>query len=265
MSEYQLPKVWEMPPVMGGVWGGLNRPTAGARFKQDLPKGDKPFQLYSLPTPNGLKATIMLEELRELGVTEAAYDAFLIKIDKGDQFGSDFVAINPNSKIPAMVDYSEPSPVRVFESSHILLYLADKFGHFIPKNPAKKTEVLNWLFWQTGAAPFLGGGFGHFFFYAPEKIEYAINRFSMEAKRQLDLLDKELSQKAYIAGDSYSIADIAIWAWYGRLAQDKIWDQAGIFLDVKEYKHLKNWAETIHQRPAVQRALTVHYQDISSH
>lgn len=262
MSEYTLPDVWSVPSEMGGAWGGLNRPTAGARFDQELPKGDKPFQLYTLPTPNGIKATIMLEELRELGVTEAEYDAFRIKIGDGDQFGSDFVAINPNSKIPAMLDYSEKEPVRVFESANILLYLAEKFNQLIPEDYAKRTEVLNWLFWQTGAAPFLGGGFGHFFHYAPEKIEYAINRFAMEAKRQLDLLDKELASKAYIAGDDYTIADIAIWSWYGRLAQDKIWDRAGIFLDVKEYKNLQAWTEKIANRPAVKRGLEVTYTDI---
>ena len=199
MSDYQLPEVWEAPSQMGGAWGGLNQPTAGARFEQSLPKGDQPFQLYTLPTPNGIKATIMLEELKELGV-DAGYDAYRIKIGDGDQFGSDFVAINPNSKIPAMLDQSGDQAIRVFESANILLYLAEKFGKLIPTDPAKRTEVLNWLFWQTGAAPFLGGGFGHFFHYAPEKIEYAINRFAMEAKRQLDLLDKELATKPYIAG-----------------------------------------------------------------
>lgn len=263
MSEYQLPEIWENPPQMGGAWGGLNQPTAGARFEQDLPKGDKPFQLYTLPTPNGIKATIMLEELRELGIKEADYDAFRIKIGDGDQFGSDFVAMNPNSKIPAMLDLSGNQPIRVFESANILLYLAEKFGQLIPENHAERTEVLNWLFWQTGAAPFLGGGFGHFFHYAPEKIEYAINRFAMEAKRQLDLLDKELSKRAYIAGNEYTIADIAIWSWYGRLAQDKIWDRAGIFLDVKEYKYLQAWTEKIANRPAVKRGLEVEYQDIN--
>ena len=245
MSDYQLPEVWEAPSQMGGAWGGLNQPTAGARFEQTLPKGDQPFQLYTLPTPNGIKVTIMLEELRELGV-DAGYDAYRIKIGEGDQFGSDFVAINPNSKIPA----------------NILLYLAEKFGELIPVDPAKRTEVLNWLFWQTGAAPFLGGGFGHFFHYAPEKIEYAINRFAMEAKRQLDLLDKELATKPYIAGEDYSIADIAIWSWYGRLAQDKVWDRAGIFLDVKKYKHLQAWTEKIANRPAVKRGLEVDYKEI---
>ena len=194
MSDYQLPEVWKAPSQMGGAWGGLNQPTAGARFEQTLPKGDQPFQLYTLPTPNGIKATIMLEELKELGV-DAGYDDYRIKIGEGDQFGSDFVAINPNSKIPAMLDRSGDQAIRVFESANILLYLAEKFGKLIPTDPVKRTEVLNWLFWQTGAAPFLGGGFGHFFHYAPEKIEYAINRFAMEAKRHLDLLDKELATK----------------------------------------------------------------------
>ncbi|MBF0845752.1 glutathione-dependent disulfide-bond oxidoreductase, partial [Streptococcus danieliae] len=220
------------------------------------------FQLYSLSTPNGIKALIMFEELRELGIAEADYDAFRIKIGDGDQFGSDFVSINPNSKIPALLDLSADKPVRVFESANILLYLAEKFEQFLPKDPADRNEVLNWLFWQTGAAPFLGGGFGHFFHYAPEKIEYAINRFAMEAKRQLDLLDKELADKPYIAGDSYSIADIAIWSWYGRLAQDKIWDKAGHFLNVGEYQNLQAWTAKIAQRPAVQRALDVNYQEI---
>ena len=263
MSDYQLPEVWEAPSQMGGAWGGLNQPTAGARFEQTLPKGDQPFQLYTLPTPNGIKATIMLEELKELGV-DAGYDAYRIKIGEGDQFGSDFVAINPNSKIPAMLDQSGEEAIRVFESANILLYLAEKFGQLIPTDLAKRTEVLNWLFWQTGAAPFLGGGFGHFFHYAPEKIEYAINRFAMEAKRQLDLLDKELATKPYIAGDDYTIADIAIWSWYGRLAQDKIWDRAGVFLDVKEYKHLQAWTEKIANRPAVKRGLEVDYKEIDA-
>lgn len=262
MSQYKVPEIWENPANLGGAWGGLNQPTAGSRFEQTLPKGEKPFQLYSLSTPNGIKALIMFEELRELGIAEADYDAFRIKIGDGDQFGSDFVSINPNSKIPALLDLSGDKPVRVFESANILLYLAEKFDQFIPKDPADRNEVLNWLFWQTGAAPFLGGGFGHFFHYAPEKIEYAINRFAMEAKRQLDLLDKELATKPYIAGDSYSIADIAIWSWYGRLAQDKIWDKAGHFLNVGEYQNLQAWTAKIAQRPAVQRALEVNYQEI---
>ncbi|MBF0699908.1 glutathione-dependent disulfide-bond oxidoreductase [Streptococcus danieliae] len=262
MSQYKVPEIWENPANLGGAWGGLNQPTAGSRFEQTLPKGEKPFQLYSLSTPNGIKALIMFEELRELGIAEADYDAFRIKIGDGDQFGSDFVSINPNSKIPALLDLSGDKPVRVFESANILLYLAEKFDQFLPTDPADRNEVLNWLFWQTGAAPFLGGGFGHFFHYAPEKIEYAINRFAMEAKRQLDLLDKELATKPYIAGDSYSIADIAIWSWYGRLAQDKIWDKAGHFLNVGEYQNLQAWTAKIAQRPAVQRALEVNYQEI---
>lgn len=262
MSQYKVPEIWENPANLGGAWGGLNQPTAGSRFEQTLPKGEKPFQLYSLSTPNGIKALIMFEELRELGIAEADYDAFRIKIGDGDQFGSDFVSINPNSKIPALLDLSGDKPVRVFESANILLYLAEKFDQFLPTDPADRNEVLNWLFWQTGAAPFLGGGFGHFFHYAPEKIEYAINRFAMEAKRQLDLLDKELATKPYIAGDSYSIADIAIWSWYGRLAQDKIWDKAGHFLNVGAYQNLQAWTAKIAQRPAVQRALEVNYQEI---
>lgn len=259
MTSYTLPDIWENPSQMGGAWGGLNQPTAGSRFEQHLPKGEKTFQLYSLGTPNGIKATIMLEELKELGL-KADYDLFKIAIGEGDQFGSDFVSINPNSKIPALLD--QESHTRVFESSSILLYLAEKFQVLLPKTLTEKTEVLNWLFWQTGAAPFLGGGFGHFFHYAPEKLEYPINRFAMEAKRQLDLLDKELAKKPYIAGEDYSIADIAIWSWYGRLAQDNIWDKAGIFLDVKSYKHLQAWTEKIAQRPAVQRGLNANYKEI---
>lgn len=220
MTDYEIPKVWENPQDLGGAWGGLNQPTAGSRFEQKLPKGDKPFQVYSLGTPNGAKVTILLEELLELGLEEAAYDLYRISISEGQQFGSDFVAINPNSKIPAMLDCSGEEPISVFESSNILLYLAERFGQFLPENWAERTETLNWLFWQTGAAPFLGGGFGHFFHYAPEALEYPINRFAMEAKRQLDLLDKELATKAYIAGDTYTIADIAIWSWYGQLAKD---------------------------------------------
>ena len=262
MSEYQLPEVWENPANMGGAWGGLNQPTAGARFEQELPRGDKPLQVYSLGTPNGVKVTILLEELRELGVEAADYDLYKIAIGEGDQFGSDFVTLNPNSKIPVLLDQSESEPISVFESANILLYLAEKFGQLIPTDATKRTQVLNWLFWSAGAAPFLGGGFGHFFHYAPEKIEYPINRFAMEAKRQLDLLDKELAKRAYIAGDEYSIADIAIWSWYGQLAQDKLWPRAGHFLNVSEYKHLQAWTEKIAQRPAVKRGLSVEYQSI---
>lgn len=262
MTDYQLPEVWENPASMGGAWGGLNQPTAGARFEQKLPVGKQPLQLYSLGTPNGVKVTILLEELRELGLAEANYDLHKIAIGDGDQFGSDFVAINPNSKIPALLDRSGAEDVRIFESASILLYLADKFGQFIPTDFAKRTEVLNWLFWSTGAAPFLGGGFGHFYHYASEKLEYPINRFAMEAKRQLDLLDKELAMKPYIAGEDYTIADIAIWSWYGQLAQDKLWPRAGHFLNVKEYKNLQAWTEKIAQRLAVQRGLKVEHKSI---
>ncbi|GGE25212.1 glutathione-dependent disulfide-bond oxidoreductase [Streptococcus himalayensis] len=262
MTDYKLPEVWEAPESMDGKWGGLNRPTAGSRFEQTLPVGEKPFQLYSLGTPNGVKVTIMFEELKELGLTGADYDLYRIAIGEGDQFGSDFVAINPNSKIPALLDLSGDKPVRVFESAAILLYLAEKFETLLPSNSIERTEVLNWLFWQTGAAPFLGGGFGHFFHYAPESIEYAIHRFAMEAKRQLDLLDKELATKPYIAGNDYTIADIAIWSWYGQLSQDKLWDKAGVFLNVKEYPHLQAWTEKIAARPAVKRGLAADYQSI---
>lgn len=257
MSEYQLPKIWTAPQNMGGTFGRLNQPTAGARFEQHLPSGDKPFQLYSVGTPNGVKATIMLEELRELGISNAEYDAFNITIPDADQFGSDFVAINPNSKIPAMLDNSGDKAVRIFESASILLYLADKFNVLIPDSFDQRAEVMNWLIWSTGAAPFLGGGFGHFYHYAPHKIEYAIDRFSMEAKRQLDVLDKELAQKPYIAGEVYSIADIAIWSWWGQLALDHLYKGAGEFLDVTSYVHLQEWASRIAQRPAVQRGLNV--------
>ncbi|MGT2812799.1 glutathione-dependent disulfide-bond oxidoreductase [Streptococcus minor] len=262
MSDYQLPEVWENPANIGGAWGGLNQPTAGARFEQRLPVGDKPLQVYSLGTPNGVKVTILLEELKELGVMEADYDLYQISISSRDQFGSGFVALNPNSKIPVLCDQSGEQDIRVFESANILLYLADKFGHFIPSDFAKRTEVLNWLFWSTGAAPFLGGGFGHFYHYSPEKLEYPINRFAMEAKRQLDLLDKELAKKSYIAGEVYTIADIAIWSWYGQLIQDKLWPKAGHFLNVQEYKHLQEWTSRIAQRPAVQRGLGVDYKAI---
>ena len=235
---YQLPKVWSAADSDQGKFSGINQPTAGARFEQKLPVGREPFQLYSLGTPNGVKVTIMLEELLAAGVTEAAYDLYKISIMDGDQFGSDFVKINPNSKIPALLDQSGHKPIPVFESANIL------------------------LFWQTGAAPFLGGGFGHFFNYAPEKLEYPINRFTMEAKRQLDLLDKELAKKAYIAGDDYSIADIAIWSWYGQLVQEKLYPGAAEFLDAASYKHLSAWAEKIAARPAVQRGLAAEYQEI---
>lgn len=259
---YQLPKVWSAADSNQGKFSGINQPTAGARFEQTLPVGKETFQLYSLGTPNGVKVTIMLEELLAAGVTEATYDLYKINIMDGDQFGSDFVKINPNSKIPALLDQSFDKPITVFESANILLYLAEKFGKLIPSDLVGRTEVLNWLFWQTGAAPFLGGGFGHFFNYASEKLEYPINRFTMEAKRQLDLLDKELAKKAYIAGDDYSIADIAIWSWYGQLVQDKLYPGAAEFLDALSYKHLSAWAEKIAARPAVQRGLAAEYQEI---
>lgn len=262
MSEYQIPQVWSAADSNQGKFSGINQPTAGARFEQSLPVGDKDLQLYSLGTPNGVKVTILLEELLAAGVAEAAYDLYKISIMDGDQFGSDFVKVNPNSKIPALLDRSGQEPIRVFESAHILLYLAEKFGRFLPADPAQKTEVLNWLFWQTGAAPFVGGGFGHFFNYASEKLEYPINRFTMETKRQLDLLDKELAQKAYIAGDDYTIADIAIWSWYGQLVQDKIYPRAAEFLDAASYQHLNAWANKIAQRPGVQRGLAAEYQAI---
>lgn len=259
---YTPPKVWSAADSDQGKFSGINRPTAGSRFEQTLPVGAAPFQVYSLGTPNGIKVAVMFEELLELGFKEAAYDLYQISIMDGDQFGSDFVKVNPNSKIPALLDQTGEKPVRVFESSAILLYLAERFKALIPEEPSQRTEVLNWLFWQTGAAPFLGGGFGHFFHYAPEKLEYPINRFSMEAKRQLDLLDKELAQKPYIAGQEYSIADIAIWSWYGRLAQDALYQGSYEFLDLDSYVHLKAWTEKIAQRPAVQRGLAANYQSI---
>lgn len=261
---YQKPRVWSDQNSSQGTFTGINRPTAGARFEQTLPKGDKPFQLYSMGTPNGVKVTILLEELKALGL-EVDYDLYKIDILSGDQFGSDFVSINPNSKIPALLDQSTSSAVRVFESSHILLYLAEKFEAFLPSHLPEKTATLNWLFWQTGAAPFLGGGFGHFYNYAPEALEYPINRFSMEAKRQLDLLDKELATKPYIAGEDYTIADMAIWSWYGQLALDKLYAGAHEFLDLPSYKYLTAWAEKIAQRPAVQAGLAADYKALTDH
>ncbi|SHO55720.1 glutathione-dependent disulfide-bond oxidoreductase [Vibrio quintilis] len=252
-NEYIPPKVWTMNEENGGQWASINRPDSGARHEQVLPVGQHPLQLYSMGTPNGQKVTIMLEELLALGVTEAEYDAFLIKIGEGDQFGSGFVSVNPNSKIPALVDRSGETPVNVFESGNILFYLAEKFGHFLPEETAARTEVMNWLFWLQGSAPYLGGGFGHFFAYAPEKFEYPINRFAMEAKRQLDVLDKQLAKHTFIAGEALSIADIAIWPWYGSLALDNSYTDAGEFLDVKSYQHLQRWAQMMAERPAVQR------------
>jgi GST-like protein len=240
----------------GGQWASINRPDSGARFERELPVGSHPIQLYSMGTPNGQKVTIMLEELLALGVKEAEYDAFLIRIGESDQFSSGFVAVNPNSKIPAMVDRSGDEPVNVFESGNILFYLAEKFGHFLPKEGAARAEVMNWLFWLQGSAPYLGGGFGHFYAYAPEKFEYPINRFAMEAKRQLDVLDKQLAKHTFIAGEEISIADIAIWPWYGNLALGKAYN-AGEFLDVESYKHVQRWAKMMLERPAVQRGRIV--------
>lgn len=255
-NEYTPPKVWVMDNESGGQWASINRPDSGARHEQDLPVGSHPLQLYSMGTPNGQKVTIMLEELLALGVSEAEYDAYLIDIGDGDQFSSGFVGVNPNSKIPALVDRSGDTSINVFESGAILLYLADKFGHFLPKDIKSRTEVMNWLFWLQGSAPYLGGGFGHFYAYAPEKFEYPINRFSMETKRQLDVLDKQLANNKYIAGDEYSIADMAIWPWYGNLVLGNIYDAAE-FLDVASYTNLRRWANEISERRAVQRGRTV--------
>lgn len=255
-SEYIPPRVWTMDSENGGQWASINRPDSGARFERELPVGSHPIQLYSMGTPNGQKVTIMLEELLALGVKEAEYDAFLIRIGESDQFSSGFVAVNPNSKIPAMVDRSGDEPVNVFESGNILFYLAEKFGHFLPKEGAARAQVMNWLFWLQGSAPYLGGGFGHFYAYAPEKFEYPINRFAMEAKRQLDVLDKQLAKHTFIAGEEISIADIAIWPWYGNLALGKAYN-AGEFLDVESYTHVQRWAKMMLERPAVQRGRIV--------
>jgi len=255
-TTYTPPKVWTWEQGSGGQFASINRPIAGATHDKELPVGEHPFQLYSLATPNGVKATVMLEELLELGVKEAEYDAWLIKIGDGDQFGSGFVEINPNSKIPALHDRCGEAPVRVFESASILMHLAEKFGHFLPKDGAARTEVMNWVFWQMGSAPYLGGGFGHFYAYAPEKYEYPINRFTMEAKRQLDVLNRELAGRTYIAGEEYSIADIAIWPWYGQLVLGRLYDAAE-FLDVESYEHVMRWAKAIDARPAVQRGRMV--------
>ncbi|MDH7975972.1 glutathione-dependent disulfide-bond oxidoreductase [Sphingomonas sp. AR_OL41] len=255
-TDYTPPKVWTWNKANGGRFAAINRPVAGATHDKELPVGQHPFQLYSLGTPNGVKVTIMFEELLELGHTGAEYDAWLINIGEGDQFGSGFVAINPNSKIPALMDRSGPEPQRLFESGAMLLYLAEKFGEFLPSDPATRTEALSWLFWQMGSAPFLGGGFGHFYAYAPFKIEYAIDRFAMEVKRQLDVLDRRLADNAYLAGDVYTIADIAVWPWYGALVKGLAYD-AGEFLQVQEYKNVLRWADAIAARPAVQRGRMV--------
>ncbi|MBI6899119.1 glutathione-dependent disulfide-bond oxidoreductase [Pseudomonas putida] len=253
---YVPPKVWTFEAPSGGQFASINRPVAGPTHDKPLPTGKHPLQLYSLATPNGVKVTILLEELLALGHGDAEYDAWLIRIGEGDQFGSGFVQVNPNSKIPALLDRSVEPPVRVFESGSILLYLAEKFGAFLPKDLATRTETLNWLFWQMGSAPYLGGGFGHFYVYAPEKFEYAINRFTMEAKRQLDVLDRRLGESAYLGGPEYSIADIAVWPWYGQLVRGNLYGAAE-FLAVHEYPNVQRWAEAIAQRPAVQRGTRV--------
>lgn len=255
-ENYTPPKVWTWDKENGGQWAGTNRPIAGATHDKTLPIGKHPLQLYSLATPNGVKIGVMLEELLALGHTGAEYDAWLIDIGKGDQFGSDFVEINPNSKIPALMDHSITPPQRVFESGNILLYLAEKFGALIPKDHAGRTECLSWLFWQMGSAPYLGGGFGHFYAYAPFKMEYPINRFAMETKRQLDVLDRHLADRDWMAGNDYSIADIAIWSWYGNLVLSRAYNAAE-FLDVTSYKNVLRWANTIDARPAVIRGRKV--------
>ena len=255
-SDYTPPKVWTWNPGNGGEFAKINRPVAGPTHDAELPVGRHPLQLYSLATPNGQKVTILLEELLAAGHRGAEYDAWLIKINEGQQFGSGFVAVNPNSKIPALVDRSGPAPIRVFESGAILLYLAEKFGAFVPSEPAARAECLSWLMWQMGAAPYLGGGFGHFYAYAPVKIEYAIDRFAMEVKRQLDVLDKQLANHEIVAGSAYTIADMAIWPWYGGLVKGAIYNAAE-FLSVHEYTHVVRWAEAIGQRPAVRRGRIV--------
>lgn len=255
-SSYIPPKVWIWEAPSGGQFASINRPVAGASHEKELPVGKHPLQLYSLATPNGVKVTIMLEELLAQGHSGAEYDAWLIRIGEGDQFGSGFVEINPNSKIPAMLDQSVMPAQRVFESGSILVYLAEKFDAFLPKTMPARTETLNWLFWQMGSAPFLGGGFGHFYAYAPEKYEYPINRYTMEVKRQLDLLNRQLAEHEYVAGDEYTIADMAIWPWYGALVLGRLYGAAE-FLDVDSYTHVKRWAEIIDARPAVKRGRRV--------
>jgi GSH-dependent disulfide-bond oxidoreductase len=255
-SEYIPPKVWIWNKPSGGTFASINRPVAGPTHEKELPVGRHPLQLYSLGTPNGVKVTVMLEELLTLGHHDAEYDAWLIKIGEGDQFSTGFVAVNPNSKIPALVDRSGPTPIRVFESGSILVYLAEKFGAFLPTDTAGRAECLSWLFWQMGSAPYLGGGFGHFYTYAPTKIEYAINRFAMEVKRQLDVLDRRLAESEYIAGNTYTIADIAVFPWYGGLVKGWAYS-AGEFLSVQDYKNVQRWADALLERPGVQRGRMV--------
>ena len=255
-TAYTPPEVWTWNKDNGGRFANINRPIAGPTHEKALPVGRHPLQLYSLGTPNGIKVTVMLEELLALGHAGAEYDAWLINIGAGDQFGTGFVEVNPNSKIPALMDRSTPTPTRVFESGAILMYLAEKFDAFLPKDAARRAECLSWLFWQVGSAPYLGGGFGHFYAYAPFKIEYAIDRFAMEVKRQLDVLDRRLAESAYIAGPDYTIADMAIWPWYGALAKGELYG-GGKFLSVHEYTHVLRWADAIAERPAVQRGRMV--------
>lgn len=256
MSKYRPPQVWTFNTESGGQFANINKPTAGAQQERTLPVGRHPLQLYSLATPNGVKVTILLEELLALGHEGAEYDAHLIRINEGEQFGSDFVAINPNSKIPTLLDHSTSPPTRVFESGAILIYLAEKFGAFIPQDSSARAECLSWLMWQMGAGPFLGGGFGHFYAYAPEKWEYPINRYAMEVKRQLDLLDKNLAERAYLCGDEYNISDMAVYPWYGAAVLHNIYDAAE-FLDVASYKNVVRWAKEIEERPAVKRGRRV--------
>ncbi len=257
LTEYIPPRVWTWEAPSGGQFASINRPVAGPTHDKDLPVGKHPLQLYSLATPNGQKIAIMLEELLALGHSGAEYDAWLIQISEGDQFSSGFVGINPNSKIPALVDRSGPGPIRIFESGAILVWLAEKFGEFLPGSGPERAETLSWLFWQMGSAPFLGGGFGHFYAYAPEKFEYPINRYAMEAKRQLDVLDRQLATHAFIAGPDYSVADIAIWPWYGQIALGRVYGDANVFLATDEYRHVQRWARQIAERPAVERGRIV--------
>ena len=256
-TTYTPPKIWTWDKPSGGQFASINRPTAGPTHDKALPVGRHPLQLYSLATPNGVKVTVMLEELLALGHPGAEYDAWLIRIADGDQFGSGFVEVNPNSKIPALLDRSGPTPLRLFESGAILLHLAEKFGALLPTDPVQRAACLSWLFWQMGSAPYLGGGFGHFYAYAPSKFEYPIDRFAMEVKRQLDVLDRRLAESPYLAGDDYSIADIAVWPWYGVLALGQIYNDAGEFLQVQDYRHLQRWTAQIAARPAVQRGRRV--------
>lgn len=255
-QEYTPPKVWKWESESGGTFAKINRPLVGPTHEKELPVGKHPLQLYSLATPNGVKVTVMLEELLALGFAGAEYDAHLIKIGEGEQFSSGFVEVNPNSKIPALRDHSTSPPTRIFESGAILLYLAEKFAAFLPQNPTERTECLSWLFWQMGSAPYLGGGFGHFYKYAPIKMEYPIERYTMEVKRQLDVLDRRLSNNQYLCGDEYTIADIAIWPWYGGLVLNTVYEAAE-FLDAPSYTHLNRWAQEIQSRPAVQRGRMV--------